>query len=95
MVPLFRSFISLPAGVERMPILKFTALTAAGSLIWNSIFVVAGFYLGENWHIVEEYAGIFQKIVIAVVVALVVWFLTTRIRSIKKKRSDVAAEQAD
>ncbi|GAB2449578.1 membrane protein DedA with SNARE-associated domain [Conyzicola lurida] len=93
MVPLFRSFISLPAGVERMPVLKFTALTAAGSLIWNSIFVVAGFYLGENWHIVEEYAGIFQKVVIAVVIALVVWFLTTRIRSIRRKRSE--AVEAD
>jgi membrane protein DedA with SNARE-associated domain len=91
MVPLFRSFISLPAGVERMPLIRFTLLTAAGSLIWNSIFVVAGFYLGENWHIVEEYAGVFQKIVIVVVAALVAWFLTTRIRSIRKKRADVAS----
>jgi membrane protein DedA with SNARE-associated domain len=88
MVPLFRSFISLPAGVERMNPVAFTALTAAGSLIWNSIFVIAGFYLGENWHIVEEYAGVFQKIVIAVVVALVAWFVVTRVRSIRARNRE-------
>jgi len=87
MVPLFRSFISLPAGVERMNIWVFTGLTAAGSLIWNSIFVIAGFFLGENWHVVEEYAGVFQKIVIVVVAALVAWFLVTRIRSIRRDRA--------
>jgi membrane protein DedA with SNARE-associated domain len=93
MVPLFRSFISLPAGVERMNPVAFTALTAAGSLIWNSIFVIAGFYLGENWHIVEEYAGVFQKIVIAVVVALVAWFVVTRVRSIRaRNREDTRVE---
>jgi membrane protein DedA with SNARE-associated domain len=88
MVPLFRSFISLPAGVERMNPVAFTALTAAGSLIWNSIFVIAGFYLGENWHVVEEYAGVFQKIVIAVVVALVAWFVVTRVRSIRTRKRE-------
>jgi len=88
MVPLFRSFISLPAGVERMNLLVFTGLTAAGSLIWNSIFVIAGFYLGENWHLVEAYAGVFQKIVIAVVVALVAWFVVARVRSIRSKKRE-------
>lgn len=88
MVPLFRSFISLPAGVERMNLLAFTGLTAAGSLIWNSIFVIAGFYLGENWHVVEEYAGVFQKIVIAVVIALVAWFVVTRVRSIRARKRE-------
>ena len=95
MVPLFRSFISLPAGVERMNPLAFTALTAAGSLIWNSIFVIAGFYLGENWHVVEEYAGVFQKVVIAVVVALVAWFVVGRVRSIRsRKREGEPAEES-
>src|SRR5436309_4837498 len=51
MVPLVRSMISVPAGVERMNVPLFLGLTAAGSLIWNSIFVVAGYLLGENWHI--------------------------------------------
>lgn len=80
MVPIFRSLISIPAGIERMHIWKFLALTAAGSLIWNVIFVLAGFYLGENWHIVEGYAGIFQKIVILVVVVAFVAYVVLKIR---------------
>lgn len=87
MIPIFRSLISIPAGIERMPVAKFLLLTSAGSLIWNSIFVFAGFYLGENWHIVEQYAGIFQKIVIVVVVLAVLYWVTTRIRKIRNRRS--------
>ncbi|SDQ26324.1 DedA family protein [Microbacterium sp. cf332] len=86
MVPLFRSLISIPAGVARMHWWKFGLLTTAGSLIWNSIFVMAGFLLGENWHIVEQYAEIFQTIVIVVVVALIVWFVVSRVRSARRER---------
>ncbi|MGL3151272.1 DedA family protein [Microbacterium sp. A82] len=86
MIPIFRSLISIPAGIERMPLLRFTLLTTAGSAIWNTIFVLAGFYLGANWHVVEEYAGVFQKIVIAVVVIAVVTWIIIRIRQVRRKR---------
>jgi membrane protein DedA with SNARE-associated domain len=90
MIPIFRSLISIPAGIERMPIWKFLGLTAAGSLVWNTVFVLAGFYLGENWHVVEQYAGIFQKIVIVVVVLLAAYWVTSKIikrRNRKKSAS--------
>ena len=91
MIPIFRSLISIPAGVSKMPWWKFGLLTAAGSLIWNSIFVLAGFFLGENWHIVEQYAGVFQNIVIVIVVLLVAWFLFVRIRAaVRDRRSGPA-----
>lgn len=80
MIPIFRSLISIPAGIERMPPLIFGALTLAGSLIWNSIFVLAGYYLGENWESVEPYADGFQKVVIVVVVVLVAWWIVHRVR---------------
>ena len=81
MIPIFRSLISIPAGIERMPLLKFAALTLLGSAIWNTIFVVAGYQLGENWDVVEGYAGIFQKVVIVVVALLVVWWVVRRLRA--------------
>jgi membrane protein DedA with SNARE-associated domain len=90
MVPLVRSMISVPAGVERMGILLFLALTAAGSLIWNSIFVLAGYLLGENWHIVESYAGILSKVVLVVLAIAVVVFVVVRIR---RRGRDVPADQ--
>ena len=85
MIPLFRSLISIPAGIERMHLLTFAALTTAGSLIWNTIFIVAGYYLGESWHIVETYAGVFQKIVIVAVAVAAVWFVAAKIRNSRRK----------
>ncbi|GIF70438.1 hypothetical protein Ais01nite_84730 [Asanoa ishikariensis] len=80
MIPIFRSLISVPAGVERMPVLTFLALTTAGSLIWNTVFVLAGYQLGESWWRVEAYAGVLQKVVIGAVVVLLAWFVATRLR---------------
>lgn len=80
MVPIFRSLISIPAGLERMGLVTFLALTTAGSLIWNSIFVVAGYRLGERWDEVEQYVGVFQNLVIAAVVVAVVAFVVVRVR---------------
>ncbi|MFK5634450.1 MULTISPECIES: DedA family protein [unclassified Ornithinimicrobium] len=87
MIPIFRSLISIPAGVERMPLPVFTGLTLAGSLIWNTVFVVAGYQLGENWHVVEEYAGVFQKIVLVVVAVAVSWWVVNRVRTLRQGRA--------
>lgn len=87
MIPIFRSLISIPAGIERMPLLRFTALTAAGSAIWNTIFVLAGYLLGANWHIVEDYAGIFQKLVIAAVVIAAAAWIVLRVRQARRDRA--------
>ena len=85
MLPIFRSLISIPAGVVRMPLWRFGLLTLAGSLIWNSVFVLSGFFLGEQWHIVEEYAGILQYVVIAAAAAALVWFTVTRVRQLRAR----------
>ncbi|WP_333473955.1 DedA family protein [Kocuria massiliensis] len=81
MIPLFRSLVSIPAGVDRMPLGTFLVLTTLGSAIWNSLFVLAGYYLGEKWHVVEDYAGIFQKIVIGVVMLAVATWLVKKFRA--------------
>ncbi len=86
MIPIFRSLISVPAGMTRMPMALFLVLTLAGSLIWNTIFVLAGYLLGEQWHRVEGYADTFQKVVIVVVVLGVSWFAVNRVRSIWSSR---------
>ncbi|MER7079866.1 membrane protein DedA, SNARE-associated domain [Saccharopolyspora kobensis] len=87
MVPIFRSFISLPAGVERMPLLPFLVLTALGSLIWNTALVLAGYFLGHSWWLVESYVGIFQKVVIVAVLVAVAWFVANRVRRLRRARA--------
>ena len=59
------------------------------SLIWNTIFVLAGYLLGENWHIIEQYADILQYVVIAAVAIGVAWFLYVRVRSLLASRREV------
>lgn len=95
MVPIFRSLISIPAGVTRMPLWKFGLLTFAGSALWNTIFVLAGFFLGEAWPVIERYADILQYIVIAAVLIGVAWFLYVRIRGLLASRSSDPEPSAD
>ena len=77
-IPVVRSLISIPAGVARMNFPLFLALTLAGSLIWNSIFVVGGYLLGGQWHRIEAVAGWFSNAVVAAIGVLVVAFLVRR-----------------
>jgi membrane protein DedA with SNARE-associated domain len=85
MLPVVRSFVSIPAGVERMPLLPFVLLTTLGSAVWNTTFILAGYLLGENWQVVERYASWFQWVVVAAVVVAVGWFVTVRLRKIKSR----------
>ncbi|MEV4472250.1 DedA family protein [Nonomuraea salmonea] len=84
MIPIFRSLISIPAGVERMPLIKFTLLTTAGSAIWNTLFVMAGYLLGEQWELVETYVGVGTNVVIAVVVLAILVFIGVRLAERRK-----------
>ncbi|MFE5241376.1 MULTISPECIES: DedA family protein [unclassified Streptomyces] len=86
MVPIFRSLISVPAGVERMPLHVFVALTTLGSLIWNSVLVMAGYWLGDRWETVGTYVGFASKAVLALAVLAVVAYVASRLRSSSRAR---------
>lgn len=81
MIPIFRSLISVPAGVAAMPAGQFVLLTALGSAIWNTTFVLAGYLLGEQWHEVEGFIGWFKWAVVAAVLLFVARWVIVRIRS--------------
>ncbi|MFF9896111.1 DedA family protein [Streptomyces longispororuber] len=81
MVPIFRSMISIPAGIERMPLPVFLGLTTAGSLIWNGVFVLVGHALGSRWHEVTDLVGLYSKAVLIVVALVVLVFVVVRIRT--------------
>ncbi|GLY48866.1 DedA family protein [Lentzea sp. NBRC 102530] len=85
MIPVFRSLISIPAGIERMRLAPFLAYTAAGSLLWNTILILAGYLLGDNWHLVEQYVGIGSKVVLVLAAVAVVIFITTRLTKRRTK----------
>ncbi|WP_430592715.1 DedA family protein [Humidisolicoccus flavus] len=90
MLPVFRSLISIPAGIEKMPFLQFTLLTLLGSAIWNTIFVLCGFLLGNNWHIVGPYADVLQYVVIGLVVVVIGWWVVKRLIENRNIRNNSA-----
>lgn len=82
MIPIFRSLISIPAGIERMKLSVFVVLTVLGSLIWNTAFISAGYALGENWETAQEYASLLQKLVLAGLAIGAVYFIIKRTRKL-------------
>jgi membrane protein DedA with SNARE-associated domain len=74
-VPLIRSVVSIPAGFRRMPILRFTAFTALGSLLWNTALIGAGAILGDRWKQVGDVVGLLQGVVIVAIVGGVLFLM--------------------
>jgi len=79
MIPVFRSLVSVPAGVERMPLPVFLTLTTVGSALWNTAFVLAGHALGANWTQVTDIVSAYSKVVLAVAVLALVAFTAVRL----------------
>lgn len=88
-VPLVRSFISIPAGIERMPLLKFTGYTLLGSGVWNGIWIGLGFAFGPAIKpLLEQWSGVLSKVVVAAILLLLLWFIVARIvRNARRKRA--------
>ncbi|MFI6697019.1 DedA family protein [Streptomyces sp. NPDC050433] len=84
MIPVFRSLISVPAGIERMPLPVFLCLTTLGSAIWNTAFIMAGYALGENWEKVSGYVSTYSKFVVGFVLLALVAFVVRRV--VKSRR---------
>lgn len=75
-IPLVRSIVSVPAGLERMSLVRFSLFTAIGSGIWNAAFITAGWVLGDRYDQVERYVGPVSKATVALLaVAAVVLVL--------------------
>lgn len=81
MVPVVRSLISIPAGVSGMPIGKFLTYTAAGSLVWNSALIVAGYALGENYQLIDRYMGWVSTVVLVLLACAIGWFVVARVKA--------------
>lgn len=80
-IPIIRSFISIPAGLSKMNIRLFLVLTWIGSFIWNTIFVIAGFILQDNWDIL---ANFFEKYSIFIfLIAIILYIIIKRHKSKK------------
>lgn len=79
-VPLVRSFISIPAGIERMNLQKFCLYTLLGSGVWNGIWIGSGFAFGPAIRVtLERWSGLLSNVVLAAFVLALAWFVVARL----------------
>ena len=75
LLPVVRTYISLPAGIGRTDLFKFIVYTLAGSLIWNTMLTYAGVQLGRNWKHIDQYSKYLDIIAIIAVIAFIIWIV--------------------
>jgi membrane protein DedA with SNARE-associated domain len=78
LLPVVRTFISLPAGVARMPFARFSVYTFIGCLPWTFALTAVGYALGSQWEVVERYLRPVSYAVAALIVVAVAWWLGRR-----------------
>ncbi len=81
LIPLVRAFISLPAGVARMPLGRFTLYTFLGIVPWTVGLALAGYGLGERWGTVERYLGPLSIAALVALAAAGAWWIRRRVRA--------------
>ncbi|MDF2612382.1 MAG: alkaline phosphatase [Clostridia bacterium] len=86
MIPVIRSLISIPAGMSKMRFSIFLLYTTAGTLVWNTMLVCLGAFLGESWGEVLEFMDVYSNIAYTLMGAVGItfiayWFLKKRDRN--------------
>jgi membrane protein DedA with SNARE-associated domain len=80
------SLISVPAGIERMPLWRFVVYTVLGNGFYNAALVSLGWALGSQWDLVDQYVPILEYVVLAAVVGVLLWFLGRRWKAYRGSR---------
>lgn len=83
LLPGIRTFISLPAGLSKVNIWKFSLYTFLGSLLWSAFLTSIGVYLGNQWNSIEKYYRKFEILIAVILVAGVLWYINHKLKLFK------------
>lgn len=83
-LPIVRTFISLPAGVAKMNLTRFIIYTGVGSFIWSFILTNIGVTLGANWPSLEVYFRKFDLVIVAAAVLVVGWYIWHKLKHFRR-----------
>jgi membrane protein DedA with SNARE-associated domain len=75
LLPIIRTYVSLPAGIGKTSFTKFVVYTFAGSIVWNSMLTYIGMSLGTNWKNIDKYSIYLDIAAVLLVAAFVMWFI--------------------
>ena len=90
LTPIVSSFVSIPAGVMEVPFVRYTVLTLAGSAIWCFAFAGLGYLAGANWERIHHAFQDVDYLIVAAVLAGIVWIVVRRRR---RRRSQESATE--
>lgn len=80
LLPAIRTYISLPCGVAKMSLIKYSIFTFIGSVIWNTIFTYIGIQLGNKWQDIDDYSIYLEIVTACTIVAFAIWFAIKMVR---------------
>ncbi|RLC32660.1 DedA family protein [Candidatus Woesebacteria bacterium] len=80
MLPIVRTFISLPAGIAKMNVLLFSLLTFLGSFIWSAFLTYLGLKMGQSWPAIEPYFRQFQFLIVGLFLTGVGWYIWSHLK---------------
>ncbi len=87
LLPVIRTFISLPAGIARMPLWRFIIYTFLGSLPWCLGLAYLGLQLGNNWPSLRQYFHKFDLVIGIMAIAAVAWYILRHVRHVKESKT--------
>ena len=85
LLPVVRTFISLPAGIARMRLVPFIVYTFAGSFIWCAALAYGGYQLGEHWEQIRAVMRPFDPVIVVLLALLVAFYIYRRVRHLKDR----------
>jgi len=89
-----RTFISVPAGISRMPIWQFTVYTMAGAFIWSVGLAYGGYKLGENYEDLRAWMRPADYPIAAIIVVLVILYVYRHLKLVFADRGPEAVDEA-
>jgi membrane protein DedA with SNARE-associated domain len=84
LLPLVRTYISLPAGIAKMSIVRFITYTFTGSFIWSTGLAYGGYLLGEHWDQLRNAMRPFDPVIIAIIIILIAFYIYRHVKHFKK-----------
>ena len=84
-IPVVRHFISIAAGMGKMPLVPFMLVSVIGATLWNGFLLYLGMRLREHWTVVQKYSHQVDIVIIVVAVIGIGWFIRSRLAARKRK----------
>ena len=85
LLPVVRTFISLPAGIAKMNMVRFIIFTIVGSFLWSGLLTYVGYALGKNWNSLHVYYQKFEFVIIGALVVAGIYYIYHKLHKLAKK----------